>query len=241
MKYLPSMNKRIGFTLIELLVVIAIIAILAAILFPVFASAKTAAKKVSCASNMRQLGLGLMMYADDNDGILPLTSHTHGESQDACWVFSLKAYIGKTDQIRICPADPKADERLQGSGTSYVLNDWLVVPGAEGEATLGLSGVPSPSSTISTFVISDEQPGSWVQDHTHSRNWFRTTTNVWGRILSDIQPDRFRQGRVTGRGENRAEGTANYLYCDGHVKAMAARKIKGYADANFDFSKPPMD
>ncbi len=60
-----------GFTLIELLVVIAIIAILAAILFPVFAQAKEAAKKVTCLSNIRQIGLGIFMYANDNDDYAP--------------------------------------------------------------------------------------------------------------------------------------------------------------------------
>lgn len=62
---------RRGFTLIELLVVIAIIAILAAILFPVFARAKEAAKKTSCLSNNKQIGIALMMYANDHDGGLP--------------------------------------------------------------------------------------------------------------------------------------------------------------------------
>ena len=66
MKGLPSSNKR-GFTLIELLVVIAIIAILAAILFPVFAQARAAARKASCQSNARQIGLGIMMYVQDFD------------------------------------------------------------------------------------------------------------------------------------------------------------------------------
>ena len=62
---------RSGFTLIELLVVIAIIAILAAILFPVFAKAREKARQISCLSNEKQLGLGFLQYAQDNDELLP--------------------------------------------------------------------------------------------------------------------------------------------------------------------------
>ncbi|MCW3058828.1 MAG: prepilin-type N-terminal cleavage/methylation domain, partial [Capsulimonas sp.] len=63
-----------GFTLIELLVVIAIIAILAAILFPVFAKAREKARQISCASNMKQLALGLLQYNQDNDESMPTTN-----------------------------------------------------------------------------------------------------------------------------------------------------------------------
>jgi prepilin-type N-terminal cleavage/methylation domain-containing protein/prepilin-type processing-associated H-X9-DG protein len=67
-------EKRRGFTLIELLVVIAIIAILAAILFPVFARAREKGLATTCLSNMKQLGYGFMMYVDDNSGTYPLTA-----------------------------------------------------------------------------------------------------------------------------------------------------------------------
>src|SRR5436305_11507378 len=72
-------GSRKGFTLIELLVVIAIIAILAAILFPVFAKARAQARKISCLSNTKQLGLAHLMYAQDYDEMLPL-----GENADYC-------------------------------------------------------------------------------------------------------------------------------------------------------------
>ncbi len=67
------MNRRKGFTLIELLVVIAIIGILAAMLFPVFARARESAHKASCLANVKQLGMALMMYCDDNDGTYPMS------------------------------------------------------------------------------------------------------------------------------------------------------------------------
>lgn len=70
LKFMYTRNRS-AFTLIELLVVIAIIAILAAILFPVFAQARKKARQTSCLSNMKQIGYGLMMYTQDYDELLP--------------------------------------------------------------------------------------------------------------------------------------------------------------------------
>src|SRR6266536_2206230 len=75
-------NRLTGFTLIELLVVIAIIAILAAILFPVFARARESARRISCASNLKQLGVAVQMYAQDFDEVLPYGQNWHGTSAD---------------------------------------------------------------------------------------------------------------------------------------------------------------
>ena len=110
-------SNRTGFTLIELLVVIAIIAILAAILFPVFAQAKAAAKKTQCLSNSKQIGLGMLMYANDNDDNLPLWQTWMATPPDqqtyfnslASWGMTLFAYgdaimpYVKNTQLFSCP------------------------------------------------------------------------------------------------------------------------------------------
>src|SRR5260221_8538249 len=90
--------KRHGFTLIELLVVIAIIAILAAILFPVFAQAREKARAISCLSNCKQIGLATMMYIQDYDETYPLGytwDENGGEWGGTMWTISLQPYIQK--------------------------------------------------------------------------------------------------------------------------------------------------
>ena len=98
-------QRRLGFTLIELLVVIAIIAILAAILFPVFAQAKAAAKKTTCLSNIKQASLGALLYGNDNDDGLPDVA-VYGE-QTETYIFAAKInpYI-KSAALWKDPADP---------------------------------------------------------------------------------------------------------------------------------------
>lgn len=228
--------RQRAFTLIELLVVIAIIAILAAILFPVFASAKASAKRTVCLSNMKQIGLGLMMYTDEYDGMMPSSAHTVYQ-QDQCWIALLNPYLGNTKELRICPADPKGARRVAAGGSSYILNEYLVVDGID--AYLNLQSLPLPANTITTFIISDRAGLSWTNDHTHSRLWFLPPASaVWTRILNDIQPDRHRTGTPS---PPNTEGSANYLYADGHVKAIQARQVKGWADEGFNFAKPPTE
>src|SRR4028118_429518 len=110
MQHTHARAKGNAFTLIELLVVIAIIAILAAILFPVFAQAREKARQTACLSNMKQIGTGMMMYVQDYDelypaaNINPVTPINGGGSN----VMPIDAQLGpyiKNDQLWACPSD----------------------------------------------------------------------------------------------------------------------------------------
>src|SRR5665213_3332533 len=98
-----------AFTLIELLVVIAIIAILAAILFPVFAAAREKARQTTCASNEKQLGLAFLQYAQDYDECFTYgmteTLHTQGTHVGQGWASTIYPYV-KSTGVYTCPDDP---------------------------------------------------------------------------------------------------------------------------------------
>jgi prepilin-type N-terminal cleavage/methylation domain-containing protein/prepilin-type processing-associated H-X9-DG protein len=119
-------SKRRAFTLIELLVVIAIIAILAAILFPVFAQAREKARQTSCISNLKQIGSGLMMYYQDYDEILPAVNsggHPTGwgyGSPDTVWAQAINPYT-KNWQIFRCPSDPNHEDMTRSTVTDAQL------------------------------------------------------------------------------------------------------------------------
>ncbi len=99
-------KKVSGFTLIELLVVIAIIAILAAILFPVFARARENARRASCQSNLKQIGLGILQYTQDYDEKYPSGTTTVGGARGIGWAGQCLPYI-KSTQVFVCPSDTK--------------------------------------------------------------------------------------------------------------------------------------
>ena len=167
--------SRAGFTLIELLVVIAIIAILASILFPVFGRARENARKSSCLSNLKQIGLGLMQYTQDYDENIPYSGYGYNVAgapvspnaySSYKWADVIQPYI-KSDQLFTCPSDTGPNAKFtsfpgaantsratntstgQPLGGSYSVN---VTYGGNRPATppsgQNLSVVVSPSTTI---------------------------------------------------------------------------------------------
>ena len=225
---LVKTNEQRAFTLIELLVVIAIIAILAALLLPTLARAKEKGKQISCLSNMRQIGVAMKMYADeDPKGYLPGTAHALLTNS---WIYSLEPYMAKVDKIRICPSDPKGLERLTNNGTSYVLNGYCDI--AQALDPFGgirpdvpfyekLDVIPHPTEMMIVFE-SNRTGYSTGEDHTHSSGWL---VGGWSSVLADIQPNRHGFG-------------ANYLFADMHVAFVKSDVLKKRIEGGDNFALP---
>gem|GEM_PF-470863 len=228
-----SQPARRAFSLVELLVVIAIIAVLAGVLIPVLGHGRAVAHRTACASNLRQLGVAITAYTTEHDGAFPESAHT---DEAKSWVYTLAPYLGNLDEVRICPADPRAEQRRRTTSTSYVLNEYIVVAKRgpftrQVEAFTNLRSLPLPSRTPLVFIGSDRMDLGLSNDHTHSRNW-----RSWEQVLTDIQPDRHRSGSPNA---DHTAGAANYLFADGHVATIEAAKVKALVEAGINPGRPP--
>jgi prepilin-type N-terminal cleavage/methylation domain-containing protein/prepilin-type processing-associated H-X9-DG protein len=188
-------RARDGFTLIELLVVIAIIAILAAILFPVFAQARDKARQSACVSNMRQIGLGLQMYAQDYDETLPIANDQVLKFAEPTappnFLGSLIPYI-RSKPIFNCPSTPPADSPAwlvptKESSTNYMGNG--VIMGRP------LAVVPAPADIVYLHELGVLESVAWLRPvcdkngrclawcYWSGKHWYGNIHNGGGNII----------------------------------------------------------
>ncbi len=224
-------DVRLAFTLIELLVVIAIIAILAAILFPAFARARENARKASCMSNMKQLGLGFIQYTQDYDEKLPIQD----DGPNCCggqqrrgrgWAGRMYPYV-KSRQLFRCPSDSSGAQYQTSYSMNNNLSNWSGYGGIEGK----ISAMAAPAKTVMAFEISNGMPYHDITDPNEqvspSSNGTKLVNNAFDGLDSDGTPATHATGYMGGRGNANSQfptpngrhlDGSNFLLADGHVK-----------------------
>ena len=231
-----AQNRRGGFTLIELLVVIAIIAILAAILFPVFARARENARRASCQSNLKQISLGFIQYTQDYDELyVPYTVIVGGKNIG--WAENIQPYL-KSTQIFQCPSETNEPDTTGGTTagyTDYFINLYLcyeVNPGrpyGRNQAEL-----LNPSLTVQAVDDANGNATAWETGCTGG------SVSACNNIAANPWDFATMQNPVSQR---HLDGQ-NFAFCDGHVKWYKGDPTNNYKSAAvykynvpFSFSK----
>jgi prepilin-type N-terminal cleavage/methylation domain-containing protein/prepilin-type processing-associated H-X9-DG protein len=207
------MKKR-GFTLIELLVVIAIIALLAAILFPVFARARENARRSSCQSNLKQIGISMMQYVDDYDDRYPSNFFSQPAPNDR-WTGVIQPYIKNTD-VMFCPSSPIRSTYHQGN---YGINHRLAPDGVYTKRS-------SINRTSEVYLFMD------------AGNYRIRDVNITGTSISSnnylpgagdrgtVPTAAIQAAYVSDFQSGRHFGAVNIAFVDGHVKWVKGEDVE---------------
>jgi len=222
---------RKGFTLIELLVVIAIIAILAAILFPVFAKAREAARKTSCTSNLKQLATAMAMYRTDYDSHWPFAGWAdYGSSTEEDWQNGIFPYVKNKGAYR-CPSstdihnDGDEHQDWNRTATDYIMNNQI----QHGRSTPPESEMVAPADCAMLI----EGHCDWGNQSPCKPSWSPVvlTNNYWCREYSIwVCQAKLVTGTWNGAGAHtwglaRHDGGANVAFADGHVKFITGINV----------------
>jgi prepilin-type N-terminal cleavage/methylation domain-containing protein/prepilin-type processing-associated H-X9-DG protein len=238
-----------GFTLIELLVVIAIIAILAAILFPVFAHAREKGRQTACLSNMKQLSNAMLMYSEDYDGLFPpvIGRPSRGEQNvfRMSWMNILDPYV-KNHQVFICPSSGRRsllfeqnEDLVRNYGYAPTMrvrgyDQVTAITGPFGEAFFeGIGGFYGNGAAIGDF-LEDVPSYSQTQIARPVDTILLCDANAfdWGmgdryrRELIFPVPRHLKEPDVKGPdGRTAPQGLLNCLFVDGHVKGLKHQQV----------------
>ena len=221
-------SKPKGFTLIELLVVIAIIAILAAILFPVFQKVRENARRTSCLSNEKQLGLGFTQYVQDSNERFPCaTAANHTVTPTATnagypngWANMIYPYV-KSTGVYSCPDDSAANPRVSYSMNYYIWNR------GDGNADKGqkISRVTAPAATVLLYEGgSNDKTCLKGQSPADPSLPMTSYANLAGN--SDWNTDN--AARLAKWHDNSVDRSTNYLAMDGHVKYLKVSSVSWF-------------
>lgn len=224
----PQKNLK-AFTLIELLVVIAIIAILAAILFPVFGRARENARRSSCLSNVKQIGLGLMQYSQDYDEMVPL-----GIQGSLRWNDLIQPYT-KSTQILRCPSDVSTAGKSYGLNVNFFLWTATHLASIPDTATTAFVCDAAELSVAGAAVGSDPLT-TWGQNFGASTDWQWTPPrNINGTV--DLYADPTSQDRRRRPFPRHFDGVV-VGYADGHAKWLRIDRFLGPLPVGWGYGHP---